>query len=162
MSGITILFFHTGIKMRIHWTVLVGAVVKNPPANAGNMGSSPGQGRSHMPWAASPMHLNYWARALAPTSTNYRAQNPEAMLHKRSHHTTTKSRPHSTQLKLAYSNKYSEQPKINNFLKLLFKKNESTSSLIEIKNEKYIDEHGSSIFLIEISYHNLTFNNKFC
>ena len=28
-----------------------GAVVKNPPANAGNMGSSPGQGRSHMPWS---------------------------------------------------------------------------------------------------------------
>ena len=26
-----------------------GAVVKNPPANAGNMGSSPGPGRSHMP-----------------------------------------------------------------------------------------------------------------
>ena len=26
-----------------------GAVVKNPPANAGDMGSSPGQGRSHMP-----------------------------------------------------------------------------------------------------------------
>ena len=26
-----------------------GTVVKNPPANAGDMGSSPGQGRSHMP-----------------------------------------------------------------------------------------------------------------
>ena len=26
-----------------------GAVVKNPPANAGDMGSSPGTGRSHMP-----------------------------------------------------------------------------------------------------------------
>ena len=26
-----------------------GAVVKNLPANAGNMGSSPGPGRSHMP-----------------------------------------------------------------------------------------------------------------
>ena len=26
-----------------------GAVVKNPPANAGNPGSSPGPGRSHMP-----------------------------------------------------------------------------------------------------------------
>ena len=25
-----------------------GAVVKNPPANAGDMGSSPGRGRSHM------------------------------------------------------------------------------------------------------------------
>ena len=28
---------------------LGGAVVKNPPANAGDMGSSPGLGRSHMP-----------------------------------------------------------------------------------------------------------------
>ena len=26
-----------------------GTVVKNPPANAGDMGSSPGPGRSHMP-----------------------------------------------------------------------------------------------------------------
>ena len=26
-----------------------GSVVKNPPANAGHMGSSPGPGRSHMP-----------------------------------------------------------------------------------------------------------------
>ena len=26
-----------------------GAVVKNPPANAGDMGSSPGLGRSHIP-----------------------------------------------------------------------------------------------------------------
>ena len=26
-----------------------GAVVKNPPANAGDMVSSPGPGRSHMP-----------------------------------------------------------------------------------------------------------------
>ena len=26
-----------------------GAVVKNPPANAGDMGSSPRPGRSHMP-----------------------------------------------------------------------------------------------------------------
>ena len=28
-----------------------GAVVKNPPANAGDTGSSPGTGRSHMPWS---------------------------------------------------------------------------------------------------------------
>ena len=28
-----------------------GTVVKNPPANAGNMGSSPRLGRSHMPWS---------------------------------------------------------------------------------------------------------------
>ena len=28
-----------------------GAVVKNPPANAGDMGLIPGLGRSHMPWS---------------------------------------------------------------------------------------------------------------
>ena len=28
-----------------------GAVVKNPPANAGDMGSIPDPGRSHMPWS---------------------------------------------------------------------------------------------------------------
>ena len=28
-----------------------GAVVKNLPANAGDTGSRPGLGRSHMPWS---------------------------------------------------------------------------------------------------------------
>ena len=28
-----------------------GTVLKNPPANAGDTGSSPGPGRSHMPWS---------------------------------------------------------------------------------------------------------------
>ena len=28
-----------------------GAAVKNPPANAGDTGLSPGLGRSHMPWS---------------------------------------------------------------------------------------------------------------
>ena len=28
-----------------------GTVVKNPPANEGDMGSSPSPGRSHMPWS---------------------------------------------------------------------------------------------------------------
>ena len=38
-----------------------GAVVENPPANAGNTGSSPGLGRSHMPrskWAREPQLLS--------------------------------------------------------------------------------------------------------
>ena len=33
------------------WDVPGGAVVKNPPANAGDTGSIPGPGRSHMPWS---------------------------------------------------------------------------------------------------------------
>ena len=28
-----------------------GAVVKNPPVNAGDTSSSPGPGRSHIPWS---------------------------------------------------------------------------------------------------------------
>ena len=32
----------------IPWDFPGGAVVKNPPANGGDMGSSPGLGRSHM------------------------------------------------------------------------------------------------------------------
>ena len=34
---------------RIVWGFPGGAVVENPPANAGDTGSSPGLGRSHMP-----------------------------------------------------------------------------------------------------------------
>ena len=37
-----------GIRM-FHQGFPGGAVVKNPPANAGDMGLSPGPGRSHMP-----------------------------------------------------------------------------------------------------------------
>ena len=33
------------------WGFPGGAVVENPPANAGDMGLSPGLGRSHMPWS---------------------------------------------------------------------------------------------------------------
>ena len=36
-----------------------GAVVKNPPANAGDTGSSPGPGRSHMCRATKPESHNY-------------------------------------------------------------------------------------------------------
>ena len=38
-------------KFKVQWMrdFPGGAVVKNPPANAGDMGSSPGPGRSHMP-----------------------------------------------------------------------------------------------------------------
>ena len=46
-----------------------GAVVENPPANAGNTGSSPGPGRSHMPRsnsARAPQLLSLRSRARAP------------------------------------------------------------------------------------------------
>ena len=38
-----------GIVLKIIWDFSGGTVVKNPPTNAGDMGSSPGPGRSHMP-----------------------------------------------------------------------------------------------------------------
>ena len=38
------------LNLKVIWRDFPGgAVVKNPPANAGNMGSIPGLGRSHMP-----------------------------------------------------------------------------------------------------------------
>ena len=37
------------IKIVIPWDFPGGTVVKNTPANAGDTGSSPGLGRSHMP-----------------------------------------------------------------------------------------------------------------
>ena len=46
-----------------------GAVVKNPPANAGDMGSIPGPERSHMPrsnWAYVPQLLSLRSRAHEP------------------------------------------------------------------------------------------------
>ena len=33
------------------WGFPGGTVVKNPPAHAGDTGSIPGLGRSHMPWS---------------------------------------------------------------------------------------------------------------
>ena len=34
---------------KLFWGFPGGSVVKNPPANAGDMDSVPGRGRSHMP-----------------------------------------------------------------------------------------------------------------
>ena len=53
-----------------------GSVVKNPPANAGDTGSSPGSGRSHMP---KPVHHHYWAWALEPMSHNYWGHAPQLL-----------------------------------------------------------------------------------
>ena len=49
-----------------------GAVVKNPPANAGDTGSVPGPGRSHMPQsnkARAPQLLS--PHTIKPASHNY-------------------------------------------------------------------------------------------
>ena len=58
-----------------------GAVVKNPPANAGDTGSSPGPGRSHMPrsnWVRAPQLLSLRSRAREPQLPSPRATTTEA------------------------------------------------------------------------------------
>ena len=63
-----------------------GAVVKNPPANAGDRGSSPGPERSHMPQsneARAPQLLSLCSRArepqlLSPWATTTEARMPRA------------------------------------------------------------------------------------
>ena len=57
-----------------------GAVVKNPPANAGDMGLSPGPGRSHMPRsnkAHAPQLLSLHSRARKPQLLSPRATTTE-------------------------------------------------------------------------------------
>ena len=77
-----------------------GAVVENLPANAGDMGSSPGLGRSHMPrsnWAREPqlLSLRIWSRCSATREA--------AMV--RGPRTAMKSGPHLPQLEKALAQK---------------------------------------------------------
>ena len=56
-------------------------MVKNPPANAGDTGSSPGPGRSHMTWsneAHAPQLLSLCSRAREPQLLGLRAATTEA------------------------------------------------------------------------------------
>ena len=63
-----------------------GAVAKNLPASARDMGSIPGPGRSHMPrsnYARAPELLSLWSRArepqlLSPHTTTTEAHTPRA------------------------------------------------------------------------------------
>ena len=43
-----LLLLELSVKSKRFWGFPGGAVVRNPPANAGDTGSSPGLGRSHM------------------------------------------------------------------------------------------------------------------
>ena len=77
-----------------------GAVVENPPANAGDTGSSPGLGRSHMPrrnWAREPqlLSLSVWSLCSATR---------EAAI-VRGPRTTMKSGPRLPQLEKALAQK---------------------------------------------------------
>ena len=60
-----------------------GTVVKNPPANAGDTGSSPGPGRSHMPRsneARVPQLLSLCFRAREPQLLSLRATTTETCM----------------------------------------------------------------------------------
>ena len=79
-----------------------GAVVENPPANAGDTGSSPGLGRSHMPrskWAREPQLLSLRLRAWSLCSATREA----AIV--RGPRTAMKSGPRSPQLEKALAQK---------------------------------------------------------
>ena len=92
-----------------------GTVVKNPPANAGDMGSSPGPGRSHMPRsneARAPQLLNLRSTAHerklpSPRAATTEARAPRARAPQReatamrSLRTAMKSSPGSLQLEKA-------------------------------------------------------------
>ena len=63
------------------WGFPGGAVVENLPANAGDMGSSPGLGRSHMPWnneGCAPQLLSPCSGAREPQLLSPRATTTEA------------------------------------------------------------------------------------
>ena len=70
-----------GYIQKTHRDFPGGTVVKNPPANAGDMGSSPGPGRSHMPQsnkACAPQLLSLRSRAREPQRLSLRATTTEA------------------------------------------------------------------------------------
>ena len=99
---------------------LGGTVVKNPPANAGDTGSSPGAGGSHMPrsdWSRAPQLLSLRSGAYEPQLLSLHATTAEARVPQllkptclepvlcngrghpmRSLRTVAKSGPHSPQL----------------------------------------------------------------
>ena len=85
-----------------------GAVVENPPANAGDMGSSPGLGRSHMSqsnWARESQLLSLRVWSLCSTTR-------EAVI-VRGPRTAMKSGPHLPQLEEALAQRRGPNTAIN-------------------------------------------------
>ena len=85
-----------------------GAVVRNPPANAGDTGSSPSPGRSHMPrssWAREPQLLSLRVWSLCSATR-------EATI-VRGLRTAMKSGPHLPQLEKALAQKRRPNTAIN-------------------------------------------------
>ena len=92
--------FLFSIKIKTNWGFPSGAVVENLPANAGDTGSSPGLGRSHMPrsnWAREPQLLSLRVCSLWPaTREAATVKGPR---------TATKSGPRLPQLEKAFAQK---------------------------------------------------------
>ena len=106
-----------------------GPVVKNPPCNAGDTGSIPGPGRSHMPQGNEASDCSYQRpSALQPRLCNQRSHCSEKPGH---HH----------QRNPADSGEDPAQPKIN---KQIFKGKKGRRKR---KKEWYIWFPGSTIFL---------------
>ena len=98
ISSFTCLRWTSSLLPAGHWETVVKkaphrgfprvSMAKNPPANAGEVGSIPGSGRSHVCGATEPVCHNYWACALKPTHLNYwNLQTLDLRFHnKKSHH----------------------------------------------------------------------------
>ena len=102
-------FSHTGILQNIEDRGFPGAaVVENLPANAGDTGSNPGLGRSHMPWsnwAREPQLLSLHVWSLCSATR-------EAAI-VRGLRTAMKSGPHLPQLEKALAQKRRPNTAIN-------------------------------------------------
>ena len=88
------------INIKSFWGFPGGAVVENLPASAGDTGSSPGLGRSHMPrsnWAREPQILSLRIWSLCSTTREAATV--------RGPHTTMKSGPRLPQLGKALTQK---------------------------------------------------------
>ena len=84
-----------------------GAVVENLPANAGDTGSSPGLGRSHMPrsnWAREPQLLSLRIWSLCSATRGHDSERPAHCDEEWSPLATTRESPH-TETKTQHSHK---------------------------------------------------------
>ena len=95
-----------------------GAVVENLPVNAGDTGSSPGLGRSHMPrssWACEPQLLSLRVWSLCPATGGAAIVEGRRTAMKSGPCTAMKSGPRLPQLEKALARTEDPtQPKINN------------------------------------------------
>ena len=99
------------------WGFPGGAVVESLPASAGDTGSSPGLGRSHMPWsgwAREPQLLSLRAWSLCPVTGGAAIEKGPRTTMKSGPRTAMKSGPRLPQLEKALARTEDPtQPKID-------------------------------------------------